>query len=493
MRFATLFAVLGAISAVSAAPFDKRQNGTAVTDPAADPAASSGDSVAAPSDPAAPSAADPAPGNATVPVVSSAPAAPAAPTVPADVPTTPSGVLPTPPSALRHSIADFDFEPIKQISLGPRPYYLVDDMSPSPLKEKLSKCKDKKIKTSTWSIGHRGGGTLQFPEHTVESNLAGARMGAGILECDTAFTKDLQLVCRHSQCDLHTTTNVVTIPELNAKCTTPFTPGNGTTPSKAKCCTSDFTLDELRTLCAKMDSSNPLGATPEAYLGGVAPWRTTLYNQCGTILSHKDHIAMVLKLGLDFTPELKTPEVPMPFNNLTQEAYAQLLVDDYKAAGVDFGRVWPQSFLYADILYWLRAEPKFAKQALYLDSTGDNGKLANATASLAKYKADGVKWVAPPTSYLLSAVNGTLEASEYAKEANRLGLGIVSWSLERSPPLAEVGATADYYYEHFAGAVHRDGDLFLVLDALHKKAGVDKVFSDWAAATTFYANCMGLK
>lgn len=468
-RAAVLFTVLAAVA--SAAPLEQRDNATSNATAAAGAGSASS---------AAPSAS----------AVASSAAAPAAPAAPS------ASVGPTPPSVLRHNISDFDFSPIKQISLGPRPYYLVDDMTPSDLKTKLSKCKDKKMKTTTWSIGHRGGGTLQFPEHTVESNLAGARMGAGIIECDVAFTKDRQLVCRHSQCDLHTTTNVVNIPEMNAKCTTPFVPANGTTPAKAKCCTSDFTMDELRTLCAKMDSSVPKATTPLEYLGGVATWRTSLYSQCATVLSHKDHIQMTLALGLDFTPELKKPEVEMPFDgDYTQEMYAQQLVEDYRAAGVDFKRVWPQSFYYPDILYWLKAEPEFAKQALYLDENGDGGdaQLANATSMLAKYKADGVQYVAPPTSYLLTAVNGSLEASEYAKEAQKLGLGVVSWSLERSPPLAQVASTADYYYEHFAGAVHRDGDFFVVLDALANKAGVKKVFSDWAAATTYYANCFGLK
>ena len=40
-----------------------------------------------------------------------------------------------------------------------------------------------------FSIGHRGGGTLQFPEHTKESHEAGACMGAGVLECDVTFTR----------------------------------------------------------------------------------------------------------------------------------------------------------------------------------------------------------------------------------------------------------------------------------------------------------------
>ena len=59
-----------------------------------------------------------------------------------------------------------------------------------------------------FSIAHRGA-PLQFPEHTKESYEAGARMGAGIVECDVTFTKDGQLVCRHDECDLHTTTNIV--------------------------------------------------------------------------------------------------------------------------------------------------------------------------------------------------------------------------------------------------------------------------------------------
>ena len=113
---------------------------------------------------------------------------------------------------------------------------------------------------SDFSIGHRGA-CLQFPEHTLESYKAAAIQGAGVIECDVTFTKDRQLICRHAQCDLHTTTNVVTIPELNAKCTIPWKPNQGESPL---CCASDFTLAEIKTLCAKMDASLSLdAATPE--------------------------------------------------------------------------------------------------------------------------------------------------------------------------------------------------------------------------------------
>ncbi|TMP65107.1 glycerophosphodiester phosphodiesterase, partial [Pseudoalteromonas sp. S1609] len=105
-----------------------------------------------------------------------------------------------------------------------------------------------------FSIGHRGA-PMQYPEHTKESYIAAARMGAGIVECDVTFTNDKELVCRHSQCDLHTTTNILAIPELAAKCSEPFTPANSNsgTPASAKCCTSDISLAEFLTLEGKMD------------------------------------------------------------------------------------------------------------------------------------------------------------------------------------------------------------------------------------------------
>jgi glycerophosphoryl diester phosphodiesterase len=116
---------------------------------------------------------------------------------------------------------------------------------------------------------------MQFPEHTLESYKAAAMMGAGIIECDVTFTMDRQLICRHAQCDLHTTTDVVTRPDLNAKCTKPWVPMQGEDPM---CCASDFTLEEIKTLCAKMDSKFMLNATtPEEYaFGGTRKFRNCL-------------------------------------------------------------------------------------------------------------------------------------------------------------------------------------------------------------------------
>ena len=56
----------------------------------------------------------------------------------------------------------------RTVQLGPRPFFLVDDMGPSPLKEKLQSCAAGPFRKTDFSISHRGA-PLQFPEHTRES------------------------------------------------------------------------------------------------------------------------------------------------------------------------------------------------------------------------------------------------------------------------------------------------------------------------------------
>jgi glycerophosphoryl diester phosphodiesterase len=81
------------------------------------------------------------------------------------------------------------------ISLGPRPFYLIDNMDEGALKKELQSCSVTDFKKSDFSIGHRGA-PLQFAEHSKESYMASARLGAGVIECDVTFTKDKELVCR---------------------------------------------------------------------------------------------------------------------------------------------------------------------------------------------------------------------------------------------------------------------------------------------------------
>ncbi len=394
------------------------------------------------------------------------------------------------------------------VQVGPRPFFLVDQMDPSPLKNKLEQCSAGPFYKTNFSIGHRGGGTLQFPEHTKESHEAGARMGAGIQECDVTFTKDGQLVCRHDQCDLHTTTDILLTP-LAAQCSQPFTPAefgaNGVRlrPATALCCTSDLTVDQFKSLNGKMDASNPNATTAQAYQGGTANWRTDLYSTGATVLTHKESIELLDKLGSKYTPELKGPnraaklQVEAVFGS--QSAYAQAMIDDYKAAHISPKRVWAQSFNKEDVLYWIRNNPAFGKQAVYLDDANVPADVPTA-AELRAYAQQGINIVAPPMWVLLSVdANGKIVPSEYAKDAKAAGLDIITWTLERSGRIVEEvlptkgTAAPSFYFQSTLDALHNDGDVMTTLDVLAKQVGILGIFSDWSGTVSYYASCMGMR
>ena len=248
------------------------------------------------------------------------------------------------------------------VQLGPRPTYLIDQMQDSPLKQKLASCADMTFQKNDFSIGHRGA-ALMFPEHTKESYNAAATMGAGIVECDVTFKADKELVCRHAQNDLHTTTNILAT-DLAPKCTAGFSPANRDTTASAECRASDITLAEFKTLNGKMDATDSEAKTLDAFLNATANWRTDLYATKGTVMTHAETIEQFKKLGVKFTPELKTPSVEMPFNSFSQADYAQKMIDEYKTAGVPASDVWAQSFNLEDVLYRIENEPDFGKQAV---------------------------------------------------------------------------------------------------------------------------------
>ncbi|WP_072506409.1 glycerophosphodiester phosphodiesterase family protein [Phaeobacter porticola] len=383
------------------------------------------------------------------------------------------------------------------LSYGPRPAYLIDALPEGDLKSRLAACAGQAPQRTNFSIGHRGA-PLMFPEHTAEGNHAAAAMGAGILECDVTFTKDLELVCRHSQNDLHTTTNILTT-DLADRCTQPFTPATDDAPATAECRTSDLTLAELMTLRPKMDSRNPKATTAEEYQRGLAPWRSTLYQGEATLLSHADSVALFGDLGARFTPELKSPAVTMPFNGMTQEDYAQKLIDAYIAAEIPASDVWVQSFDLSDIKYWLTHAPQFGRQAVYLDDRfarhdTDEGLVdpmdpTTFRPSMQELKEMGLNYIAPPIWMLLTMQDGQMIPSPYAIAARKADLNIITWTLERSGPLKNGGG---WYFQSVADAVQSDGATYQVLDVLAQDVGVSGVFSDWPATVTYYANCMGL-
>jgi glycerophosphoryl diester phosphodiesterase len=381
--------------------------------------------------------------------------------------------------------------------VGPRPLFLVGQMQDSELKDQLAQCASNSFYRTDFSIGHRGA-SMQFPEHTKEAYQAAIDSGAGIVECDVTFTADKELVCRHSQCDLATTTNILAIPALANKCSVPFSPAdavNGVSAT-ATCCTSDISLAEFTTLKGKMDGFNPNATTVEEFMDGTPNWRTDLYAGNGTLMTHAESIALFKAAGVKMTPELKSASVSMPYDGFTQQDYAQKMLDEYAAAGVDASQVFPQSFNLDDVKYWIANAPEFADQAVYLDGRDEQAGFdpqnsATWSPSMDTLAADGVKIIAPPLWMLVTVGdNNAIVPSEYAKAASAAGLKIIAWSLERSGPLSQ--GAGGWYYQSIADVIDNEGDTFELLDVLAKDVGVIGVFSDWPATVTYYANCMNM-
>lgn len=368
-----------------------------------------------------------------------------------------------------------------QTPLADRPAYLVGLLDPGPLKDRLSACLGNPLRPSDFSIGHRGA-PLGFPEHTEESYRAGAAQGAGILECDVTFTGDGVAVCRHAQCDLHTTTDILARPSLAAKCATPAAPDQ---PGAARCCASDLTLAEFRSLRGRHDIVDEDAGSLEAFYAPAPP-------DTGRLMTHSESVALFQSLGRKFTPELKSFEG----GAMSRAEQADAVIDAYRTAGVPPADVYPQSFHLDDVRHWIAEHPEFGRQAVLLDSrVGRNGVTPDRPDLLkpdfAALKAEGVNYIAPPLWVLLSLnAEGKIVPSAYARAARAAGLEIITWTLERSGTLDDGGG---WYYQTVADAIDDDGDMLVALDVLARDVGVSGVFSDWPETTTFYANCMGIE
>ena len=304
-----------------------------------------------------------------------------------------------------------------------------------------------------------------------------------------------------------------------------------------QCCTSDITLQEFKSLCGKMDNYNPAALTAEDFLKGTsvqAPFRTDLYSSCGTLVTNAESIALIKRFGRKHTPELKayTPGPGMP----SYDAIRSKLIQNYIDNGVDATMVFPQSIVYADILFWIRNFPEFGKQAVYSDSDGNlpcDGTLANCVLDnqFAQLASEGVKYLAPQMNVLVDVENGSYVPSQYAIAAKAAGFKIITWTLERSGFLKQgksnvgglatnVGVTGyngggyystsnggsdtypvglstagtvptmRQYFPSLKSITDNDGDVYELLHMLATKVGIVGMFSDWPVTVTFYANCI---
>jgi glycerophosphoryl diester phosphodiesterase len=184
----------------------------------------------------------------------------------------------------------------------------------------------------------------------------------------------------------------------------------------------------------------------------------------------------------------------MPFKGYTQQQYAQDMVDAFRNKSIDYSRIWPQSFTYDDIVFWLKYDHEFGKQAIYLVEYDTPEDIAAGIANLTVAKAAGVNIIGPSLPMLLDVgQNKTIVPSAYADAVKAAGLDIIAWTYERSGPLATVKSRGEYYFESIANVTYYDGQYYEVLDVLANQIGIKGLFSDWSATVTYFANCFGLK
>lgn len=372
-----------------------------------------------------------------------------------------------------------------------RPLQLLEALPEGALKSNLQSCPQEPLSNTAFSIGHRGA-PMGYAEHTEESYRAAVAMGAGIVECDVTFTQDQELVCRHSQCDLHTTTNILETP-LAAKCSTPPNLDSRKPYANVRCCTSDLTLSEFKTLQGKMDAGDKNAGTLEEYMSALPRNRMSTVVERGTLLTHRESIRLFKSLGVKMIPELKEALVPMPYQgNYSYSNYADAVINDYIAEGIDPSDVFLQSFRLQDVQYWLDQWPEFGRQAVWLDgryrdSDFDIANPSTWTPTMQELADSGVQYIASPLWMLMTSKDDReLVPSRYAKSARAADLSIIPWTIERSGSLRDGG---DWYYQSVRSAISADSDMFRVLALLADSLEVPGVFSDWPATTTYFANC----
>ena len=218
------------------------------------------------------------------------------------------------------------------------------------------------------------------------------------------------------------------------------------------------------------------------------------------MLTHKESIAIIKANGSKFIPEAKAPSVTMPFNDFTQEDFAAKIIQDYVDMKISPEDVWLQSNTMADIEYWLTTD--FGAQALLLDFDDDR-EVADDEAFLDEIAATGVKFFGPPMWKLvvpnpdagMNIYTPDMIPSAFAEQATERNLTMIPWTLSRTGgPIEKDSESVDYYWQTLQGQGLNltEGSLFDLLDVLYKDVGVAGIFDDWAAMSSFYANCMDI-
>ncbi|KAI8838279.1 PLC-like phosphodiesterase [Chytriomyces cf. hyalinus JEL632] len=410
------------------------------------------------------------------------------------------------------------------------------------MRDAISLCNDP-LARNLETIGHRGA-PLVAPEETLRSYEIAVDSGAGFIECDASVTKEMDLICRHSVCDLHYTTDIlIHHPDLAAKCSIPFTPA--TTNAKkasATCCTFDFTLNEMKQLCATMESDlNPNATRVQDYVLGKPAFRSIGVGdgECVKMVTMKEFLEFAKAKRVNVIPELKdtTENSTISFlesrgasiatladlfaKNLRDAGFTAPFDKNYKEAGKNgtlgimqtfdrrVAKIWKQNNKDLPVLYLIQSPMNATTTEKDCASASDCGT-PDVLRNLMK---SGVEIFAPALNGLVTAKNHRYVEHPYSEDikalAEELGLKgkvfLGSWSLERSACVSQYGDVTfnaeaglgaiggcGWYYNSVEGyaSFGQHEDALLMMDALFTKAGVVSLFSDFPATVSMYSNCV---
>jgi len=249
-----------------------------------------------------------------------------------------------------------------------------------------------------------------------------------------------------------------------------------------ECRTSDITLAEFKTLRARwMHRTREHAASPSISAAPPTFAPTSMPAHQRHAHDHKESIALFKKLGVKMTPELKSASVPMPYDSdgdgvgdYTQEAYAQQMIDEYKAMACARATCGRSPSTSATCATGSPTNPHSAA-GVYLDD-------ANIPASCR----------VPPNCKATRTKHQRRRAADVCAARCRQRrqdrpLGLCTQRQGRRArhhhlDAGTLGILADgnngYYYQTVDSAITREGDVMTVLDVLAKDVGILGIFSD---------------
>ena len=417
------------------------------------------------------------------------------------------------------------------------------------LRADISTCKEP-LRLNEAVYAHRGA-PLVAPEETEASWAIGVRSGAGLLECDASLTRDGHLICRHSTCDLATTTDVVANhPAMLSRCSRPWQaarPAAGAAPAtraEVACCTYDFTLSELSVLCAGMESLVNSSATRRSeYLLGPPGFRSPYIARarCHALVPLSQFLRLAREWGVGVVPELKDtwkPElvtflasIGRDIDWLAESILTQVRDAGFMAAlgGNAAQRGLLQTFDPRIAARWKQLAPSHPVLFLWITDRSIQAATPCETVhfdcatstTLTELVGLGVEVLAPAMQLLLSSDSHRMAISEGMRRLQMLiadgssaagaatstttgTTQIGTWSFERSgcpsaDPTASLGnqpastGPCGPYWNGLQGvSAFQHADTLLAIDAL-LGAGVVGIFSDFPAAVSAVANCRRAK